>query len=143
MTLNKKAEYAISIVIYIYYSTRSGNSVTANQIYDATYIPKKFLTVILSELQRARILKSIRGSNGGYTIERSMKDISLLDIVKATKGIKEKKSNEAENIYQIFSYSISNEIEDEFLKRLGQIDFETLFKRFESTISPMTPMFYI
>lgn len=143
MRINKKAEYAITIILYVYYFTRSGNSVTANQIYDATSIPKKFLTVILSELQRAQILKSIRGINGGYTLGKNIKDISILDVIKATKSIKEKRNNVADNIYQNFASKIADELEGEFLKQLQLLNFESLYKRFESTLSPMTPMFYI
>jgi Rrf2 family protein len=143
MRINKKPEYAITIILYVYYFTRSGNSVTANQIYDATSIPKKFLTVILSELQRAQILKSIRGSNGGYTLGKNIKDISILDVIKATKSIKEKRNNVADNIYQNFASKIADELEGEFLKQLQLLNFESLYKRFESTLSPMTPMFYI
>lgn len=143
MNLNKKIEYAISILIYVQYSTKSGGSVTAKQIYDATDIPPKYLTVILSELQRALILKSTRGFKGGYVINKPLKEINLYDIVSATTRTSLRQEKRSENQYQIFAKDVIKGIEEEYKNILSKTDLETLFKRFENLFSPMTPMFYI
>ncbi len=43
--------------------------------------PDKFLSQILLELKKSHILKSIKGANGGYTLNKNLSDISLKDII--------------------------------------------------------------
>jgi len=143
MILNKKTEYALSIVIYVARVTKTERLVSTSQIYDSTLIPKKFSTVILSELQRAGILKSVRGSNGGYTLNKGLRDITIFDILRATTQLADKKADITDNLYQDFAVRIDGELEDEFYKILSSMNMETLLKRFETMSSPMTPMFYI
>ncbi len=143
MQLNKKVEYAISTVLYVYHMTRTGDSVTANQIHDATDIPQKYLTIILSELQRYGILKSVRGFKGGYYINKQLKEINLNDIIQATSRPSTKRNNNTDNLYQNFARMINEEISNEYQNILQKTDFEIIFKKFENSVSPMTPMFYI
>jgi len=143
MVLSKKAEYAISIIIYIRYSTRSGGSVTSGQIYDATGIPAKYLSVILSDLQRSGILKSIRGFKGGYILAKAMREITVRDIINATARKTFRQEKNPDNLFQNFSKKIASELVSEYEQLLAKTDFETLYTRFENSISPMTPMFYI
>lgn len=143
MRFNKKTEYAIAILIYVYYSTKSGGSVTASQIHDATGIPYKYLTVILSELRRARILKANRGFRGGYMLGVEPNKITLLDITRDTSRTFLKEKSMRDNSYLNFSRTISEEIIDTYEQILKNIDFNTIFKRYEISVSPMTPMFYI
>lgn len=43
--------------------------------------PEKFLSQILLELKRSHILKSIKGANGGYALNKNLSDISLKDLI--------------------------------------------------------------
>ncbi len=144
MKINKKTEYALSIVLYVAYTNRGNKLVNTSQIYDSTQVPKKFLTVILSELQRAGILKSIRGSKGGYELGRNPKDTSLYDIISAVspQGRKEKETIK-EGTYRDLSATILEELDTEFINKLKNLPLSILLKRLENMFSPMTPMFYI
>ena len=44
--------------------------------------PDKFLGQILLELKKANILNSTKGANGGYSLGKSLKEITLKDIMK-------------------------------------------------------------
>lgn len=43
--------------------------------------PDKFLGQILLELKKANILNSTKGANGGYALEKTLKEISLKDVI--------------------------------------------------------------
>jgi len=64
----------------------SATPLTAQQIAEQRGIPEKYLVHILLQLKRVGIVKSIRGSQGGYLLGKSPDEISLLDIVRAIDG---------------------------------------------------------
>src|SRR5207253_4085362 len=64
----------------------AGRPLTADAIATAQAIPKTFLTVILSQLVRADVVRSRRGRVGGYTLIRAPKDISVVEVLRAVGG---------------------------------------------------------
>jgi len=61
-------------------------AIQLTEIADAQNIPRKFLTVILSEMSRAGIVSTMRGKSGGYWLALAPVDISYGDIVRLTRG---------------------------------------------------------
>ncbi|KHS46784.1 BadM/Rrf2 family transcriptional regulator [Novosphingobium subterraneum] len=55
-------------------------------IAEAQNIPRKFLTVILSEMAREGIVISHRGRDGGYELALPPVDIRYGDIIRLTRG---------------------------------------------------------
>lgn len=49
-------------------------------------MPERFLLQILRHLVTHGILQSTRGVDGGYSLERSPQDISLLEVIEAIDG---------------------------------------------------------
>src|SRR5262249_22312871 len=49
-------------------------------------IPKKFLEQVLLALKKAGILHSSRGKTGGYSLQRTPREVSLGDILRAVDG---------------------------------------------------------
>lgn len=45
-----------------------------------------YLSKILTQLVKADLIESSPGVNGGYTLSKSIKDISFLDVINATEG---------------------------------------------------------
>ncbi|WP_156842091.1 RrF2 family transcriptional regulator [Novosphingobium aquimarinum] len=60
--------------------------VRLDAIAEAQNIPRKFLTVILSELAREGIVLSTRGRSGGYQLALPPVDIRYGDIIRITRG---------------------------------------------------------
>lgn len=58
----------------------------SGEIAEAQKIPLKFLEQILSSLKKSGIVKSTRGRSGGYSLSRSARDISLLEVIEALEG---------------------------------------------------------
>src|SRR4051812_4418898 len=50
------------------------------------HIPQKFLENILSDLRQAGLVRSQRGSEGGYWLTRPAEEIALADVVRAVDG---------------------------------------------------------
>ncbi len=83
--LNMKSRYAIRALQYL--AQRHGDGpVQIGEIADAQRIPRKFLTVILSELSREGLVGTKRGRAGGYWLEKPPTDISYGDIIRITRG---------------------------------------------------------
>jgi Rrf2 family protein len=49
-------------------------------------IPKSFLAKIFQNLAKAGLVRSVRGSGGGFALARSPAEISVLEIVEAVEG---------------------------------------------------------
>jgi len=60
--------------------------VKAEQIAESQRIPLNFLAVIMSQLKHARLVRSSRGSDGGYALSRRAEDITLADVLRAVEG---------------------------------------------------------
>jgi Rrf2 family protein len=60
--------------------------VRLDAIAERQNIPRKFLTVILSELVREGLVESHRGRDGGYRLAAPPSQIHYGDIIRATRG---------------------------------------------------------
>lgn len=77
---SQTTEYAIRAVIDI--ATRpEGEQVLASHLGESLHIPTHYLSKILQQLVRARVLSSVRGRNGGFRLARPAAKIKLRDIV--------------------------------------------------------------
>ena len=56
---------------------------SATHIHEETKIPYKYLTMLLTKLAKADILKATRGRNGGFLLNKSVEDVFLIDILDA------------------------------------------------------------
>lgn len=83
--LNMKSRYAMRALLYL--AQRHGDGpIQIGEIAESQRIPRKFLTVILSELAREGIVGTKRGRLGGYWLERDPSKVSYGDIVRITRG---------------------------------------------------------
>jgi Rrf2 family protein len=60
--------------------------VKGDRIAAAQDIPMKFLENILSELRRAGLVGSRRGTDGGYWLARPAAKVTIADIIRAVEG---------------------------------------------------------
>ncbi len=63
-----------------------GRPTKIHEVADAEAIPEKFLEGILSELNRARLVESLRGAKGGYRLRRPPSEIFLGEIIRTIDG---------------------------------------------------------
>jgi Rrf2 family protein len=60
--------------------------VKAEHLARSQGIPLKYLLNILVELKHARLVRSHRGAEGGYTLARPAASISVADVIRAVEG---------------------------------------------------------
>ncbi len=83
--LSQKTKYSIRALQHLADNYGGGN-IPVSQIASEQNIPLKFLTIILSELNREGIVKSQRGPDGGCQLAIAPCDISYGDIIRITRG---------------------------------------------------------
>jgi Rrf2 family protein len=63
-----------------------GGPVKGERLAAAQQIPPKFLEAILAQLRQSGLLRSRRGSDGGYWLTRPPSEITLADVIRAADG---------------------------------------------------------
>ena len=64
----------------------SGSKITGAVLAEHELLPERFLLKIMRSLIAAGIMKSFRGVDGGFALNRSPQEISLLDVIRAVEG---------------------------------------------------------
>ena len=85
MELTRKGEYGIRGIIYLA-QQEPGRVVLMNEIAAATQAPPNFLAKILQGFTKSGIVKSFRGTGGGFTIGRPAAKILLREVIEAVEG---------------------------------------------------------
>lgn len=83
--LSQKTRYCIRALQHLADTWQQG-PVRLDAIAEAQNIPRKFLTVILSEMVREGLVASHRGREGGYELALPPVDIRYGDIIRLTRG---------------------------------------------------------
>jgi Rrf2 family protein len=83
--LSQKTRYTIRALQHLADEWRKG-PIRLDAIAEAQNIPRKFLTVILSEMGREGLVVSTRGRDGGYELALPPVDIRYGDIIRLTRG---------------------------------------------------------
>lgn len=84
MRIPTKVDYAIRALAEL--AAAPGRRLTAEQLAEAQDIPTKFLRSILTDLSRAQLLRSHRGPEGGYVLDRPADEISLANVYRVIDG---------------------------------------------------------
>lgn len=85
MQLSQTAEYALRAAIWL--GQNPGNAQTTQQIADACQMPASYLAKVLQPLARAGIVNAQRGLGGGYTLERDVESLTMLDVINAVEPV--------------------------------------------------------
>lgn len=85
MQITRETDYAMRCVLYL--SGRQDKIVMVDEISREMALPKSFLSKLLQKLVKSGIVKSFRGVKGGFQLNRSPKDINLLDVIESIEGV--------------------------------------------------------
>ncbi|BAB76250.1 RrF2 family transcriptional regulator [Anabaena sp. FACHB-709] len=94
MELSCKSEYAILALLEMATHYDSGEPMQIRQIAAQQSIPDRYLEQLLATLRRGGILRSQRGSRGGYFLAREPRKISIFEILECLEGLEVKTSEE-------------------------------------------------
>ena len=81
MEITTKGRYAVRIMADI---ARNEGFVSTSEIAERQQISIKYLEKIIGMLSKAKLVVSMRGTNGGYKLARKREEISVKDILDAT-----------------------------------------------------------
>ena len=81
MEITTKGRYAVRVMADI---ARNEGYVSTSEIAERQHISIKYLEKIVAMLSKAKLVKSMRGTNGGYKLSRERDEISVKDILDAT-----------------------------------------------------------
>ncbi|HLP90160.1 MAG TPA: Rrf2 family transcriptional regulator [Nostocaceae cyanobacterium] len=87
MELSCKSEYAILALLEMASQYESGEPMQIRQIAAQQNIPDRYLEQLLATLRRGGIVKSQRGSKGGYLLAREPWKITIFDILQCLEGL--------------------------------------------------------
>jgi Rrf2 family protein len=85
MQLSRTVEYALHATLQLARNT-SGYPVPSSKLAAVGVMPERFLLQVLRLLVTHGLLRSTRGVDGGYTLAREPREITLLDVIEAVEG---------------------------------------------------------
>lgn len=83
MKITREADYALRIVAMI---AEEGRQIEAKVIAEKNEIPYRFTLKILRKIVQSGIIKSYRGVNGGYVLNKAPSEITLKDVIEVIDG---------------------------------------------------------
>lgn len=86
MELSLKSEYAILALLELAKHFAEEQPLQIRQIASQQNIPDRYLEQLLATLRRQGLVRSQRGSKGGYLLAREPWSISILEIVRCIEG---------------------------------------------------------
>lgn len=85
MKISTKGRYAVRVMLDLA-ANNTGECIKVKQIAERQGISEKYLEQIISILNRAGYVRSVRGAQGGYRIAKDPKDYTVGMILRLTEG---------------------------------------------------------
>ncbi len=85
MELTRKGEYAIRGIVHLA-GMPVGKVCLLSDIAAAVDVPPTFLAKIFQQFSKIGLVKSFRGTGGGFLLGRAAENITLLEVVEAVEG---------------------------------------------------------
>ncbi len=82
MLITRRSDYAMRICRVL----RDGKVHNVREICQQEEIPRAFAYKILRELEMADLVKSERGNQGGYYLNKPLEELTIYDVVSITEG---------------------------------------------------------
>ena len=84
MRLTTKSEYSILGLIYL--ARNENGFVKIEEICENFDIPKKYLELLFTILKQHRLIKTKRGTKGGYALAKPASKISIAEVIRLMDG---------------------------------------------------------
>ncbi len=84
MHITLESDYAVRIV---YYLAGRDEKTDAKTISESTGVPLRFSLKILRKLVGSEIVRSYKGSRGGYQLQKPPNEISFADVIGSVEGV--------------------------------------------------------
>ena len=133
MQITRREEYGLKGLLFLAQQPRE-NVYLVSEISRVQKIPEKFLAKIFQRLSKVGLLRSIRGSRGGFPLRKPAGEITMLEVIEALEGpivinrclLRKGECGEEEGCPL---YGIWEEAQESLLKVLDRTTIEDLVKR--------------
>ncbi|WP_413173018.1 RrF2 family transcriptional regulator [Anabaena azotica] len=143
LDLSAKVEYALLALLELATHHDKKVPLTMNEIAAKQPIPERYLEQILTNLRRAGVVQSQRGSKGGFLLVREPWQITLLEIVTLVEGErKEKENSETPTIEKTLVLEIWEQANAASIEVLRGYTLQDLCQEREAR-AQNSPMYYI
>ncbi|GAA0729674.1 Rrf2 family transcriptional regulator [Clostridium malenominatum] len=132
MNITQEADYAIRAIL-ILSMEGEGAKLDARTIAERGTIPLRFLLKLLRKLIHSDIIKSYRGVNGGYALNKKRADINLKEVIEAVDGpiainrcLKNVDFCNNNNTQNCKTHYYLSKVQETLISELEKINFEIL-----------------
>lgn len=85
MKMSTKARYGLRALVDLAKNSQEG-PVSISSISERQKISENYLEQLLAKLRKAEIIKSVRGSQGGYILAKDAENISVGEVLRTLEG---------------------------------------------------------
>lgn len=148
MRISSKGRYGLASMICVAQLGRNGDFVTVISIAEKLGISKIYLEQVFSLLKRARLVTSVKGSQGGYQLSKSPDIITAHDVLQACEtSLFEKTersvSEDAEGIEKSLNGLVWDNLDKSIAGVLTSVTISDLVSQAENNAGDDSFMFYI
>ena len=86
MKISTRGRYGIKAMVDLAFNTADNNCVSLKSIAERQGIPENYLEQLMAILKKADVVKSIRGVQGGYILNKAPEDVSIGYLLKILEG---------------------------------------------------------
>lgn len=144
LELTSKIEYALlTLLELVGHANKNYSPLTIVEIASKHTIPERYLEQIMTILRRGGLVRSYRGSRGGYVLAREPQQVSLFEVIALVDG--ERKPRELENTPNLerqIIYGVWQELNTLSQKFLINITLQDLYQQWDDR-QRGNPMYYI
>lgn len=131
MKLTAKVQYAYRAMLELALRYNNHVPIRINSIAQAQKIPRQFLVQLLIRLRNAGLVKSVRGTEGGYLLAKAPSKINLAQVVRALDDdiISQSGGGDNDNESDRILMQICNDINTGVARKLEEKTFDNLISR--------------
>jgi Rrf2 family protein len=142
MKLSTKTRYAARAMLDMALVNR-GEPIPVKEIVARQEVSSKYLEQLLSALQVAGLVRSVRGRHGGYTLARRAEEITLRQIFDAMEGAEEHSAADCEQPVACVTEEVWEEMFRQMLSVLEGVTLAELARRARDRAAEAPDMYHI
>ncbi|WP_027396697.1 RrF2 family transcriptional regulator [Anaerovibrio lipolyticus] len=148
MRISAKGRYGLAAMSYLASNYKNGMAITVLHISETMGISKIYLEQVFSLLKRAGLVISIKGSQGGYFLNREPNSITAYDVLTAIEiAMVEKTDSTVEEKQPLLDKAMQeivfSQLDDAVKSCLEEITLEDILNNVEKQKEPDNLMYFI
>lgn len=143
MKVSTKGRYGLRAIIDLSLNT-TGDYVSLISIAERQNISKNYLEQVFSALRKAGIVKSVKGSQGGYLLNGKTSEINVGDVLRALEGdlsVVKEEENINNKIERCIKKNLWDKIDEQVFDIINNITLEDLINEYNKGNDSL--MYYI